>query len=144
DQFKLHWLAEVRGEKDISTRLLKAAKYEIRDLDFKKAQMESITGSSKNVTDIKKNDSYDPKDLVNREKLKAYTSEDFPDHAAFQEIKEFAKNPAEAEKIWEKHFGKPPDVKKSSQEALEEYLSLMESVTTVNLFNHLTKPELKD
>ncbi|MFN4150668.1 MAG: hypothetical protein ACK4IX_06970, partial [Candidatus Sericytochromatia bacterium] len=143
DQFKLHWLVEVRNEKELSARLLKASKYELRDIGFKKDQMESVTGSSHTVTGIEKNPSFNKDDQTSRDTVKAYTSEDFPDHAAFQEIKEYAKSPADAEKIWIKHFGKKPNPKETASRALEDYLSLMESVTTVNLFNHILQPEIK-
>ena len=143
DQFKLHWLIEVSGEKDIATRLLKAAKYELRDLDFKKAQMEAVTGSSKGVSDVEQNTAYNHKDENMKANVKAYTSQEFPEQAAFKEIKDFAKSPADAERIWGKHFGIQPDIKGSAKQALDSYLSLTEAVTTVNLYNHLTKPELK-
>lgn len=144
DQFKLHWLVELRQEKDLSTRLLKAAKYDLRDLDFKNLQMESVTGGHVKVTDIETNPAFKADDAHSRDTVKAYTSTEFPEQAAFKEIKEFAKNPADAERIWTKHFGTPPDIQGSASKALESYLSIMEAVTTVNLYNHLVQKPLAD
>lgn len=142
DQFKLHWLVEVRQEKDLSTRLLKASKYDLRDIDFKKLQMESITGKSDNVSDLVISKEYKEKDTHSIENIKAYTSKDFPEQAAFKEIKDYAKNPTDAEKIWIKHFGVEPDKIGSAKKALETYLSTIEAITTMNLYNHLAQKPL--
>ncbi len=60
--------------------------------------------------------------------------------AAVMEVKQYAKNPAEAEKIWMKYFSHEPNPKEAARQAMESYINTVQHISEVALLSHVVKP----
>lgn len=155
-QFKLHWLFSSHTEKDLAKVVMKAAKYDLRDISFREMQMTHAQGGTpwefsklrenesvkQRIDEIKELKKSDPKAASEAEKKlreevlsgkKVYDTDEIDDktYPAIREIKDYAKTPEDAAKIWEKYFGS------DSKKEMENYLKFTQFTLEFSSAVHL-------